>query len=371
MVQNAAVPRQAHFPPRHTAVWRVAFFVARKGTLAMTRVFQWLDEAFSLLVPLAYLVGLVGGSVAYFGGYAPSAAGAGGTALGFAVEVHSWLQQRRVRSLYASLARLPAKDQRRAAVEGQLKGQRAMLLALALFSVWNANLFLAGIWHPAATAVPVWLQFLVRGCVVPGLFLLTGFLSPLSADPVHVLTTASHQDLHALLKAHRADMKQRITPLRREDGDLTPVVVAYAADLGELDVARRLRLITQGIAEAEGARGSPRVQAVAREGDDVPSGPSRGVTGGPFTGPDPIAGPRSARSFPHPIPIRSQRTAEEVRADAEIALRKLLARDPQMSRVELMRQAKASMVHVDYWRPQVLRDMGVQTKQKTRYKRAG
>jgi hypothetical protein len=46
-------PAASLYPPRHTAVWRVACVVARKGTLAMTRVFQWLDEAFSLLAPLA------------------------------------------------------------------------------------------------------------------------------------------------------------------------------------------------------------------------------------------------------------------------------------------------------------------------------
>jgi hypothetical protein len=110
-------------------------------------LFTWLDNTFSFLVPLAYLVGLVGG-------YAPSAAVAVGTALGFAVEVHSWLQQRRVRVIYSSMSRLPHKDSRRAVLKQTFKVQGAILIVLMLFSMWNANLFLAGYWHPDVSAVP-------------------------------------------------------------------------------------------------------------------------------------------------------------------------------------------------------------------------
>jgi hypothetical protein len=336
----------------------------------MTRVFAWLDELFSFIVPLAYLAGLIGGSVAYFGGYAPSAGAAVGTALGFAFEVHSWLQQRRVRTLFGSRSRLPLKDPRRAALQRQLKVQSAMLLALVLFSVWNANLFLAGVWHPAAPAVPEWLQFLLRGCVVPGLFLLTGLLTPLTDDPAQWLNRVSLNDLNVLLKVHRRDVKRRIELVRQQHGDLTPVVVAYAADLGELDVARRLRLISQGISEAEDARRSTHASTAADEGDDVPADPTTGTVS-PLTHQGSAPESRSARRYPAPTPIRPKRTAEEARADAEIAIRNLLARDPHMSRAELMRHAKASLLDVDFWPPIVLRDMGVQTKQKTRYERAG
>jgi hypothetical protein len=240
----------------------------------------------------------------------------------------------------------------------QLKVQSVVLLALVLFSVWNANLFLAGVWHPVATVVPEWLQFLVRGCVVPGLLLLTGLLTPLTDDPVHALNAASLQDLRTLLKAHHADMRRRITHLRRHLGDLTPVVVAYAADLGELDIARRLRLLTKGLAEAEAALESGGCVDDAAERNVVPMSPVGGPVGEPF---------REALSHT-PIPLRRKRTAEEARADAEIAMRNLLARDPNTPRPELMKQAKASLIDVDYWRPIILREMGVHTKHTKRRK---
>src|SRR5258705_6372397 len=108
----------------------------------MVRLFQWLDDLFSVLVVACYLAALATGSIVYFGGFVPDAVLAVGTALGFAVEIHSWLQQRRVRAIYGSMSRLLVKDPRREVLKKQLWVQGGILLALVAFSMWNSNLFL-------------------------------------------------------------------------------------------------------------------------------------------------------------------------------------------------------------------------------------
>src|SRR5262249_45073821 len=118
--------------------------------------------------------------------------------------------------------------------------------------------------------------------------------------------------------------------------------VATAVDLGEPDVARRMRLLSEGLAEAENSLRS-------------------GVYVSPQLG---------EVEHVEPVPFkRTQRSAEEARADAETIIRNLLAMNPSMTRQELMRRGKVSMSDVDYWRHIVLEEMGYETKKPAKRKR--
>ena len=140
----------------------------------MSRCFQWLDDVLSQIVPIAYLVGMVAGTVAYFGGYIPSAPVAVATCVGLAAECHYWLQQRRIRGLYGTLYRLKHSDPKRDVLARNFKIQLGILILLGLFSAFSSNMFLSTYWHPLATVVPVWLQTMIRGSVIPVLLLERG-----------------------------------------------------------------------------------------------------------------------------------------------------------------------------------------------------
>src|SRR5579859_5096421 len=113
----------------------------------MVRFFETLDDLFSQIVPLAYLVGLAAGTISYFGGAIPNPVVAVGVCVGVAAELHFWLQQRRVRAAYGLLARLNPKDTRREVLSQQFRVQVGILVVLGMFSMWNSNLFLASYWH--------------------------------------------------------------------------------------------------------------------------------------------------------------------------------------------------------------------------------
>src|SRR5579859_6760447 len=166
----------------------------------MHRLLERLDSAASTIVPVAYLAGLLLGTMSYFAGITLDAGLAVGIALALAAELHSFLEQRRCRALWASLGRTTDKDAR-THLSGQLKAHIVILAALVAFSAVNATAFAAETWHPAAGFLPTWLQIGIRGAVVPVFFLLTGALSPLHADTGDELVAASRHMLHRTVRA--------------------------------------------------------------------------------------------------------------------------------------------------------------------------
>jgi uncharacterized membrane protein YdfJ with MMPL/SSD domain len=71
----------------------------------MHRLLERLDAAASTIVPLAYLTGLLLGTMSYFAGVTLDAGLAVGVALALAAELHAFLEQRRCRALWAAYNR--------------------------------------------------------------------------------------------------------------------------------------------------------------------------------------------------------------------------------------------------------------------------
>lgn len=234
----------------------------------MHRLLERLDAAGTTLVPLAYLAGLVGGTMAYFTGIRLGFGLAVGISLAVASELHSFLQQRRTRAAWGALSRTAPGDPRHLALRRQLQAGAAILAALLLFQTFTSMAFVAETWHPAAGYLPGWLQVGIRGAVVPFLLLLAGFLAPLTVDASSVLSRASGDMLHKAVHATVKQWNHRIDHARKRGLDLAPVAISLMLDAGDLEGARRIELIARGLNVAEGI--GPADAAASPGGQDAP-----------------------------------------------------------------------------------------------------
>jgi len=141
------------------------------------RIFDAIDGALSAVVPLLYLIGVAAGMLAYFSGILVQFDVAVGVCLAVAAECHAYLTQRRMRMARARLNRATVRDEAYGQPEAIYTHQRNILIALIAFSTYNSVQFVASTWHPSGW-LPGWLQILVRGAIVPGLFYLAGELTP-------------------------------------------------------------------------------------------------------------------------------------------------------------------------------------------------
>lgn len=218
----------------------------------MQRTLEKLDGLGSSLVPLLYLVGLSLGTLAYFTGVTADFNLAVGSALAVAAELHSFLQLRRTRASYALYARMAEDDSRRDVAVRGLRVNLGILSGLVAFSAYNSVSFAAATWHPTGIGfLPASVQIAIRGMIVPGLFLLAGFLSPLTADAGALLADASHTMLHKTLRTTLRQWKRRVDKAAHSGLDLAPVAVALMRDAGDEEGARRVALIADGLNAAE------------------------------------------------------------------------------------------------------------------------
>lgn len=229
----------------------------------MNRLLERLDGAASTLVPLLYLLGLALGTVVYFTNAHIGALLAVGVSLALAAEVHSFLAQRRVRALWGLYTRRGLDEDAREALRTQLWVQGSILAGLVGFSAYNATAFVASTWTPAPGWLPAPLQLGVRGLIVPVLFLLTGFLSPLTTDAGAILASASREMLHHTIKTTVRQWRQRIKRARRRNLNLAPVAIALMLDAGDADGARRIHMIDAGLAHAEAGHAPGEALSVA------------------------------------------------------------------------------------------------------------
>src|SRR5260221_497472 len=222
-----------------------------KGASPMHRLLEKLDGAASTLVPLAYLAGMLIGTAAYFSGVVLEAGVAVGIALAIAVEMHGFLAQRRLRATWSHLASVAADDPQRASLTAQLRANVVVLGILIVLSMYNGAAFLSRPWPLVDNFLPAGFQIAIRATILPLLFLASGFLTPLHTSAGDVLASASREMLHSTVRATRKQWRERITRAQRQGLDLAPVAIALMKDAGDLEGARRIRLISDGLNAAE------------------------------------------------------------------------------------------------------------------------
>jgi hypothetical protein len=117
--------------------------------------------------------------------------------------------------------------------------------------MYNGAAFLSRTWPIVPGFLPAGFQVAIRATILPLLFLASGFLTPLHTSAGDVLASASREMLHSTVRATRKQWKARIAKAQREGLDLAPVAIALMHDAGDLEGARRIRLISDGLSAAE------------------------------------------------------------------------------------------------------------------------
>lgn len=218
----------------------------------MRRLLERLDEIGSTIVPLAYLCGLFLGTASYFTGYRGwSVVLAVGIGLALGSEVHSFLQQRRARAAFAEYRRIRKAGGDAADAQEVFRFNALLLAALVAFQCFTATMFAAATWPVAGNGLAVAAQDLLRGCIIPAFFLLSGFLVPLTQSAAAVLTHASDDILHTAVSRNVRHWRRRIQRVHRRGGDLSPLMVALLHEAGEHAAARRTTLIADNLTLAE------------------------------------------------------------------------------------------------------------------------
>jgi hypothetical protein len=209
------------------------------------RLLQRLDNLGSSLVPLLYLLAAVSASAYYFSdGHIGAVAippWLVGILLAGAVELHSFLQQRRMRVAYADLS--AAKEpQARLAASKAFRTHLAMVGGLVLFQIFASIAFLSETWTPAP-GLPAWLQILVRGTVTPALFLLAGFLTPVAESPAALLQRGTADVLEIAVNASLGDWRKDIVKARKRGTKLTGLMTALLRHTGDAESAGLVQTI--------------------------------------------------------------------------------------------------------------------------------
>jgi|GEM_PF-5169722 len=292
----------------------------------MHRLLERLDRQMTVLVPLTYLVGLFLGTAAYFSGLILNAGVAVGIALAFAVEVHGFLEQRRVRLAWTTVSRIAEDDPKREVLDVQLRLHIGILVGLVLFSIGNGIAFWASVMHPLSAGT--WVQVAIRGAVIPLLFLTTGALAPISSDAAALLSQAADDMLYSTVRTSVRQWKRRVKQARKSGVDLAPLAVALMLDAGETDAARRIQLIADGLVAAEQGRPQPptgggtplQMPSVTGGEDDLLLGNSRTIKSIPAGWPDVLNLPSTAATgtMGAPAPSSQSMSPEEVRVRAAL-----------------------------------------------------
>lgn len=254
----------------------------------MHRVLEKLDGAFSTVVVLLYLGGLGLGTVSYFAGIVTDLGVGAGIGLALALEIHSWLQQRRTYEAYATWTQARRAGAEEDAVIDRRKTFFTNLLVFSLllsFSMFCSVMFTATYWKPVTLWPPYAVQLVLRGSIIPVLFALTAMLAPLHTDASALLAKTSHDMLDRTLRQMRRQWYGRITKAAKGNLDLSPIGVALMEDAGDREGARRIQLIAAGLDRAEGH--GPAVQPAAasaavtlREMRQLHDGPGAASPGG-------------------------------------------------------------------------------------------
>lgn len=221
------------------------------------------------------------GTAAYFSGLVLDAGVAVGVALACAVELHGFLEQRRVRALWGAYNRTPDGETRDRAF-AELRAHAVILGALVLFQAYNSLQFLGATWKPSPGLVPAPLQLIIRALVLPAAFLVSGALSPLTVDAGDELRHAARAILHRTLRATLRQWKTRIDRAARSQRDLAPIAVSLMLDAGDTDGARRINFISERLNASEhgpallSAASMPSVRTGSIEAPQMPDRPPTG-----------------------------------------------------------------------------------------------
>jgi len=195
--------------------------------IMLTRILDWIDEAAGGMIRLAYLLAGITAVAVYFGaGHLPPAIeeplnAALPWALAFAVEVHTYVTARRVRSAWQDIQAATKDQPEHTRARDALRVNLGILAALLLFSCWNQLNYLVETWTPPATAfaLPGWVAYVVRALIVPAAFMCAAFLAPLAAPVAAQVEVEARATLAAVFRVARKQRRRMLKAAERSRHD--------------------------------------------------------------------------------------------------------------------------------------------------------
>ena len=234
----------------------------------MEKMLERIEGAARFLVPLAYMVGLIGGTMFYF------TDGAGnlsrflldvGAALAIAVELHSFLTQRRVLVAWTQVRKAhdPASEDE---AWRDLKLYGGWLAALLTFQIFTSVMYRSALYHPVDLGS--WLQTGLSGAVIPLFFFGVAFLANVVVDPADVQeetkrstamksAKAGQWVADRALKAATRSFTWRLRQAEKAHADLTGLAVSMQRRFGDDDGAQTLMVIDSELRQVEGLASRP------------------------------------------------------------------------------------------------------------------
>ncbi len=231
----------------------------------MEKLLERVEGGARQIVPLAYMLGLIVGTAYYFtdgagdlGKYALYV----GVVLAIATELHSFLLQRRILVAWTQLRK--AHD---AASEDEAKRDLwvygGWLVVLLAFQIFTAIMYRASSWHPSAALLPVMVQIIIAGAMIPLLFFGVSFLARVVTDPQDVQeetqrTTAmksARAGQRVALRALEASTRSfdyRLRQAEKSHADLTGLAVSMQRRFKDDDGAHTLMVIDNELRLVEG-----------------------------------------------------------------------------------------------------------------------
>ena len=223
------------------------------------------EALFKVIVPLAYMLGLIVGTAYYFtdgaGNFGQYLFYVGGC-LAAATELHSFLLQRRLLVAWTKRRKAtnPA-DEDEANRDIRMYG--GWLAALLSFQVFTSIMYRAASWHPSTALLPAGVQIVISGAVIPVFFFGVSFLANVVTDPKDVQEetqrSTAMQSARAgqwvaerALRAARKSFEYRLRQAEKSHADLTGLAVSMQRRFADDDGAQTLIAIDSELREVEG-----------------------------------------------------------------------------------------------------------------------
>jgi hypothetical protein len=205
---------------------------------AVTRFFDWLDEAAGGMIRLAYLLAGITAVAVYFGaGHLPAILEGVLNAtlpwsLAFAIETHTYISARRVRLAWQDRQASPSESDEHKRATDAMKVNLGILAILLAFSAWNQLNYLYETWTPPATALalPGWAAYVVRALVIPCAFMAAAFLAPSAAPVASQVDAEARATLADVFSIARKQRRKLIRQAEKDGRDMTGALVELVED---------------------------------------------------------------------------------------------------------------------------------------------
>lgn len=211
------------------------------------------DRTAATIIRVLYLVGMFFGILSFFAQQSYDGRAltfAMSIALSSAVIIHEFLQTRRVMLIWNRYAH-NQDDDAKIHLKQQLLSNLFILSLLLIFdglAMWQ-YLFFQSYGH---MPLPVEISMPIQAFILPVFALAASLMLDAEDDPNAILRRAASDMLFSTIQKSTKQWSKRLGKAVKSGHNLAPITTRLMADAGEVDSARRIMLIEEGLAQTEG-----------------------------------------------------------------------------------------------------------------------